>query len=123
MANQSSSSSYPILCAPSIRITAIGAFVIVEMLYASSLLAIVGAGEQVCGTWACSEIIVLAILSLVKNYNFLWGIRGDRKEILVVILQEKTYIYDINSLDILDTIDTVPNFKGEVGIPFSAIYD
>ncbi|XP_028101581.1 autophagy-related protein 18b-like [Camellia sinensis] len=65
-----------------------------------------------CGTWACSEIIVLAILSLVKNYNFLWGIRGNRKEILVVILQEKTYIYDINSLDILDTIDTVPNFKG-----------
>ncbi|CAL5411649.1 unnamed protein product [Camellia sinensis] len=56
----------------------IGAFVIVEMLYASSLLAIVGAGEQV----------------------------------LVVILQEKTYIYDISSLDILDTIDTVPNFKG-----------
>ncbi|CAL5349079.1 unnamed protein product [Camellia sinensis] len=103
MANQSSSSSYPILCASfnqdnscfaiatrdGFKIfdantgrlcyeRAIGAFVIVEMLYASSLLAIVGAGEQV----------------------------------LVVILQEKTYIYDINSLDILDTIDTVPNFKG-----------
>ncbi|CAL5415386.1 unnamed protein product [Camellia sinensis] len=103
MANQSSSSSYPILRASfnqdnscfaiatrdGFKIfdantgrlcyeRAIGAFVIVEMLYASSLLAIVGAGEQV----------------------------------LVVILQEKTYIYDINSLDILDTIDTVPNFKG-----------
>ncbi|EXC19338.1 hypothetical protein L484_002140 [Morus notabilis] len=31
---------------------------------------------------------------------------------LVVVLQEKTYIYDINSLAILDTIDTVPNVKG-----------
>lgn len=32
---------------------------------------------------------------------------------LVVILQEKTYIYDLNSLTILDTIDTVPNTKGQ----------
>nr|GME03557.1 autophagy-related protein 18B isoform X2 [Ipomoea batatas] len=31
---------------------------------------------------------------------------------LIVILQEKTFIYDINSLKILDTIDTVPNSRG-----------
>lgn len=31
---------------------------------------------------------------------------------LIVVLQENTYIYDINSLAILDTIDTVPNSKG-----------
>lgn len=31
---------------------------------------------------------------------------------LVVVLQDKTYIYDLNSLTILDTIDTVPNTKG-----------
>lgn len=34
---------------------------------------------------------------------------------LVVILQDKTYVYDINSLAILDTIDTVSNLKGEIG--------
>lgn len=33
---------------------------------------------------------------------------------LVVVLQEKTYIYDSNSLEILDTVDTVPNLKGKV---------
>lgn len=32
---------------------------------------------------------------------------------LVVILLEKTYIYDINSLEILDTLDTVQNLKGQ----------
>lgn len=34
---------------------------------------------------------------------------------LVVILQDKSYVYDINSLAILDTIDTVLNIKGEIG--------
>ncbi|CAN6547316.1 unnamed protein product [Malus baccata var. baccata] len=34
------------------------------------------------------------------------------KKRLVVILQDKTYVYDINSLAILDTIDTIPNIKG-----------
>lgn len=37
---------------------------------------------------------------------------------LVVILQDKTYVYDINSLGILDTIDTIPNLKGETGSYF-----
>ncbi|KAJ0710330.1 putative transcription factor WD40-like family [Helianthus annuus] len=31
---------------------------------------------------------------------------------LIVVLQGKTFIYDINSLVILDTVDTVPNLKG-----------
>lgn len=31
---------------------------------------------------------------------------------LVVVLQDKTYVYDLNSLAILDSIDTVPNLKG-----------
>ena len=30
-----------------------------------------------------------------------------------MVLQGKTFIYDINSLVILDTIDTVPNLKGD----------
>ena len=31
---------------------------------------------------------------------------------LIVLLQDKTFIYDIDSLAILSTIDTVPNPKG-----------
>lgn len=42
---------------------------------------------------------------------------------LIVVLQDKTYIYDINSLAILDTIDTVPNLKGKFRIVlFTLIY-
>ena len=31
---------------------------------------------------------------------------------LVVVLVEKTFVYDLNTLAMLDTIDTVPNPKG-----------
>ncbi|KAJ6372470.1 hypothetical protein OIU76_026882 [Salix suchowensis] len=65
---------------------AVGAFIVVEMLYSSSLLAIVGGGEQP---------------SL-----------SPPAALLVVVLQKKTYIYDSNTLTILDAIDTVPNVKG-----------
>ncbi|XP_028071786.1 autophagy-related protein 18b-like isoform X6 [Camellia sinensis] len=139
MVNQSSSSSYPILCASfnqdnscfaiatrdGIKIfdansgrlcyeRAIGAFVIVEMLYASSLLAIVGAGEQASLSPRRLCLFNITTGNALRDLNFLTSIlavRVNRKR-LVVTLQEKTYIYDINSLDILDTIDTVPNFKG-----------
>ncbi|TYH19871.1 hypothetical protein ES288_A05G386200v1 [Gossypium darwinii] len=49
----------------------------------------------------------------LREMNFLTSIlavRLNRKR-LVVVLQEKTYIYDSNSLSMLDTIDTVPNLK------------
>ncbi|KAG6739808.1 hypothetical protein POTOM_057423 [Populus tomentosa] len=115
--SSSSSSQYPILCASfnqdnsgfaistrdGFKIfdsntgrlcyeRASGAFVVVEMLYSSSLLAIVGGGEQ--------------------NYSVV----VDHCR-LVVVLQEKTYIYDSNTLAILDAIDTVPNVKGETEDP------
>lgn len=34
----------------------------------------------------------------------------------MIVLREKTYIYDANTLAILDTIDTVPNLKGKIRI-------
>jgi hypothetical protein len=32
---------------------------------------------------------------------------------LVVVLQDRTFIYDVNSTTILEEIETVPNTKGE----------
>ncbi|RWR75402.1 WD40 repeat [Cinnamomum micranthum f. kanehirae] len=123
----------------------IGAFGIVEMLFGSSLLAIVGAGEQVlliifpsvlvyfyadminyCSVLPISVVWQPSLSprrlclfntvtgTAIRELNFLTSIlavRINRKR-LVVILQERTYIYDLNSLIILDTIDTVPNTKG-----------
>ncbi|KAK9932073.1 hypothetical protein M0R45_019323 [Rubus argutus] len=138
MANQSSS-AYPILCASFNQDTscfaigttdgfkvfdsntgrlcyerAIGAFVIVEMLFSSSLLAIVGAGEEPSLSPRRLCLFNTTSGTALRELNFLTSIlavRMNRKR-LVVILQDKSYIYDINSLAILDTIDTVSNIKG-----------
>ncbi|CAM8983985.1 unnamed protein product [Rhodiola kirilowii] len=99
----------------------IGAFNIVEMLFSSSLLAIVGAGEQP----ALSPRRLCMFNSITGNslreLNFLTSILGVRmnKRRLVVVLQEKTFIYDLNNVAILDTIDTVPNLKGLCAFSYS----
>ncbi|XP_022729781.1 autophagy-related protein 18b-like isoform X3 [Durio zibethinus] len=91
-----------------------GAFIIVEMLYSSSLLAIVGAGEQPSLSPRRLCLFNTATGAPLRELPFLTSIlavRLNRKRLLVV-LQENTYIYDSNSLAMLDTIDTVPNLKG-----------
>ncbi|XP_052485476.1 autophagy-related protein 18b isoform X2 [Gossypium raimondii] len=93
---------------------AVGAFIIVEMLYSSSLLAIVGAGEQPSLSPRRLCLFNTTTGAPLREMTFLTSIlavRLNRKR-LVVVLQEKTYIYDSNSLSMLDTIDTVPNLKG-----------
>ncbi|XP_042493531.1 autophagy-related protein 18b isoform X2 [Macadamia integrifolia] len=139
MANQSSSSASIILCASfnqdnscfaigtrdGFRIfdsntgkvfyeRAIGAFSIVEMRYNSSLLAIVGAGEQASLSPRRLCLFNTMTGTALRELNFLTSILAVRvnRNRLVVVLQEKTYIYDSNSLVILDTIDTVANAKG-----------
>ncbi|TXG60887.1 hypothetical protein EZV62_012250 [Acer yangbiense] len=93
---------------------AVGAFNIVEMLYSSSLLAIVGAGEQPSLSPRCLCLFNTTTGNALRELNFLTSILAVRlnKKRLVVVLREKTYIYDANTLAILDTIDTVPNLKG-----------
>ncbi|KAG2668116.1 hypothetical protein I3760_15G144700 [Carya illinoinensis] len=142
MANQSSSSSYPILCASfnqdaSLFVIgtregfkvfdsntgrlcyerAIGAFIVVEMLFTSSLLAIVGAGEQPSLSPRRLCLFNITTGTALRELNFLTSILAVRmnKERLIVILQDKTYVYDINKVKILDAIDTVPNPKGLCG--------
>ncbi|KAF9602183.1 hypothetical protein IFM89_025483 [Coptis chinensis] len=93
---------------------AVGAFSIVEMLFSSSLLATVGAGEQPSLSPRRLCLFNTKTGKSLKELNFLTSIlavRVNRKR-LIVLLQDKIYIYDYNSLAILDTIDTVPNTKG-----------
>ncbi|XP_019708170.1 autophagy-related protein 18b isoform X2 [Elaeis guineensis] len=84
------------------------------MLFSSSLLAIVGAGEQPSLSPRRLCLFNTVTGTALRELNYLTSIlaiRINRKR-LIVILQDKTYIYDLNSLAILDTIDTVPNNKG-----------
>ncbi|XP_057415592.1 autophagy-related protein 18b isoform X2 [Lotus japonicus] len=93
---------------------AVGGFVIVEMLFSSSLLAIVGAGDQPTLSPRRLCLFNTTTGAALRELNFLTSIlavRMNRKR-LIVILQDKAYVYDLNSLTILDTIDTVPNNKG-----------
>ncbi|KAI4335502.1 hypothetical protein L6164_014141 [Bauhinia variegata] len=139
MASQSSSSCYPIPCSSfnqdnscfaigtrdGFRIfdtntgrlcyeKTIGAFVIVEMLFSSSLLAIVGAGEQPSLSPRRLCLFNTTTGTALRELNFLTSILAVRmnKKRLIVILQDKAYVYDLNDLTILDTIDTLPNVKG-----------
>ncbi|KAI5557185.1 hypothetical protein POPTR_018G101200v4 [Populus trichocarpa] len=91
-----------------------GAFVVVEMLYSSSLLAIVGGGEQPSLSPRRLCLFNTTTGTALRELNFLTSVLAVRlnKKRLVVVLQEKTYIYDLNTLAILDAIDTVPNVKG-----------
>ncbi|KAF3452895.1 hypothetical protein FNV43_RR03328 [Rhamnella rubrinervis] len=93
---------------------AIGAYTIVEMLFSSSLLAIVGAGEQPSLSPRRICLFNTTTGTALRELNFLTSILAIRMnwKRLVVVLQDKAYVYDINSLTILDTIDTVLNLKG-----------
>ncbi|KAK7265342.1 hypothetical protein RJT34_32961 [Clitoria ternatea] len=93
---------------------AVGGFVIVEMLFSSSLLAIVGAGDQPSLSPRRLCLFNTTTGAALRELNFLTSIlavRMNRKR-LIVILQDKAYVYELNSMTILDTIDTVPNIKG-----------
>ncbi|KAJ6673446.1 WD-REPEAT PROTEIN INTERACTING WITH PHOSPHOINOSIDES WIPI -RELATED [Salix viminalis] len=93
---------------------AVGAFIVVEMLYSSSLLAIVGGGEQPSLSPRRLCLFNTTTGTALRELNFLTSVLAVRlnKKRLVVVLQKKTYIYDSNTLTILDAIDTVPNVKG-----------
>ncbi|KAH1061363.1 hypothetical protein AAZX31_02G193700 [Glycine max] len=93
---------------------AVGAFVIAEMLFSSNLLAIVGAGHQPSLSPRRLCLFNTTTGAALRELNFLTSILAVRmnRQRLIVILQDKAYIYEINSLTILDTIDTVPNIKG-----------
>lgn len=107
MANQSSSSSYPILCASFNQDNScfaiatrdgfkvfdantgrlcyersIGAFVIVEMLYASSLLAIVGAGEQASLSPRRLCLFNITTGNALRDLNFLTSILAVRVKLI-----------------------------------------
>ncbi|KAL1553839.1 Autophagy-related protein 18b [Salvia divinorum] len=93
---------------------AIGAFIIVEMLYRTNFLAIVGAGEQPSLSPRRLCLFNTVNRTSLRELNFLTSIlavRVDRKR-LIVLFKEQTYIYDINSLEVKQIIDTVPNVQG-----------
>ncbi|CAL4885715.1 unnamed protein product [Urochloa decumbens] len=92
----------------------LGGFNIVEMLFGRSLLAIVGTGEQ--PAMSPRRLCLFNTITGVskKDLNFRTSILAVRLSMtrLVVVLHDRTFVYDLNRTTILEEIETVPNTKG-----------
>jgi len=91
-----------------------GGIGIVEMLFCTSLLAIVGIGDQPSMTPRRLKIINTKRHSTICELTFPTTILSVKlnKSRLVVLLEEQIYIYDINNMRLLHTIETSPNPNG-----------
>jgi len=84
---------------------------IVEMLFATSLVAVVGNGEKMNSSQRRLVIYNTKRNSTICELSFasaILAIKINRKSI-VVVLEEFIYIYDIGNMHLLETIDTCPN--------------
>ena len=88
-----------------------GGIGIAEMLFCTSLVALVGAGEHPLYSPRRLQIVNTKRQSTICDLTFATAILGvelNRKR-LVVVLEEHLYIYDIGNMKLLHTIDTAPN--------------
>ncbi|KAJ8323621.1 autophagy protein [Batrachochytrium dendrobatidis] len=81
------------------------------MLFCTSLVALVGAGEQPTFSPRRLQIINTKRQSTICELTFLTAILAVKlnRMRLIVILEEHIYIYDIGNMKLMHTIDTSPN--------------
>ena len=82
-----------------------------RMLFCTSLVALVGAGEHPSYSPRRLQIVNTKRQSTICDLTFTTSVIGvelNRKR-LVVVLEEHLYIYDIANMKLLHTIDTTPN--------------
>ncbi|KAF3985845.1 hypothetical protein FT663_05140 [Candidozyma haemuli var. vulneris] len=84
---------------------------IVEMLYCTSLLAIVALGDEPGSSPRKLKIVNTKDNSIICDLIFPTAILAVRlsRHRVVVLLEEQIYIYDILSMQLLHTIETSPN--------------
>ncbi|KAG0243669.1 WD40-repeat-containing domain protein [Mortierella sp. GBAus27b] len=84
---------------------------IVEMLFCTSLVAIVGAGDQPSSSPRRLQIINTKRESTICELTFpttILSVKLNRKR-LIVVLEDQIYVYDISNMKLLHTIETSPN--------------
>ncbi|KAI9289393.1 WD40-repeat-containing domain protein [Umbelopsis sp. AD052] len=88
-----------------------GGIGIVEMLFCTSLVALVGAGEQPAFSPRHLQIINTKRQSTICELTFptsILSVKMNRRR-LIVVLEEQIFVYDISNMKLLHTIDTSPN--------------
>eukprot|EP00299_Pterocystis_sp_00344_P013967 c6901_g1_i1.p1 GENE.c6901_g1_i1~~c6901_g1_i1.p1 ORF type:complete len:362 (+),score=42.44 c6901_g1_i1:30-1088(+) len=91
-----------------------GGIGIVEMLFNTSLIALVGAGDQPILSPRKLRLWNTATGSVASELNFLTSIlavRMNRKR-MVVVLENKVHIFELAQLKFLHSLDTTSNPKG-----------
>ncbi|GJJ71126.1 autophagy-related protein 18 [Entomortierella parvispora] len=84
---------------------------IVEMLFCTSLVAVVGAGDQPTSSPRRLQIINTKRQSTICELTFptsILSVKLNRKR-LIVVLEDQIYVYDISNMKLLHTIETSPN--------------
>ncbi|ORZ00918.1 WD40-repeat-containing domain protein [Syncephalastrum racemosum] len=84
---------------------------IVEMLFCTSLVALVGAGEHPSFSPRHLQIINTKRQSTICELTFpskILSVKMNRRR-LIVVLDEQIFVYDISNMKLLHTIDTSPN--------------
>lgn len=88
-----------------------GARGIVEMLFCTSLIALVGAADQPQSSPRKLQIVNTKRQSMICELLFpssILAVKLNRKT-LVVVLENEIYIYDISNMRLLHVIETTPN--------------
>ncbi|QLG72099.1 hypothetical protein HG535_0C04530 [Zygotorulaspora mrakii] len=95
-----------------------GGYAIVEMLFSTSLLAVVGIGDQPAMSPRRLRIINTKKHSVICEVTFPTSILSVKmnKSRLVVLLQEQIYVYDISNMRLLHTIETNCNPQGIMAV-------
>lgn len=91
-----------------------GGIGIVEMLYNTSLVALVGIGDQPWMSPRSLKLINTKTKKLVCQLTFptaVLKVKMNRQR-LVVVLEEQIYIYDTHTMELLQTVETWPNLQG-----------
>ncbi|OBZ87290.1 Autophagy-related protein 18 [Choanephora cucurbitarum] len=92
-------------------ILAAGGTGIVEMLFCTSLVALVGAGEHPAFSPRQLQIINTKRQTTICELSFptaILAVKMNRRR-LIVVLEELIYLYDISNMKLLHTIETNPN--------------
>ncbi|KAF0687579.1 Aste57867_20698 [Aphanomyces stellatus] len=92
---------------------AAGGIGLAEMLFSSSLIVLVGAGEQPAFSPRRLRVWNTKTSAAICDLNFATAVLGVQlnRQRLVAVLERKIYIFDINSMQVLNTLDTAPNPK------------
>ncbi|KAL1661396.1 WD40-repeat-containing domain protein [Schizophyllum commune] len=99
-----------------------GARGIVEMLFCTSLIALVGAADQPQSSPRKLQIVNTKRQSMICELLFpssILAVKLNRKT-LVIVLENEIYIYDISNMRLLHVIETTPNPEAIVALSPSA---